>query len=96
MTADPVVPAGFSVEYELFFFAGDPLVRLFFEITNTGNAPTTATIEIEEVMGQAKLLVRLRSEIVPVPIHAYSSLVLLCAIVLVDLILRYENPDRFG
>ena len=69
VTADPVVPAGFSVEYELFFFAGDPLVRLFFEITNTGNAPATATIEIEEVMGQAKLLVRLRSEIVPVPIH---------------------------
>ena len=45
VTADPVVPAGFSANQQLFFFDGDPLVRLFFEITNTGAAATTATIE---------------------------------------------------
>ena len=45
VTADPVVPAGFSAEQQLFFFDGDPLVRMLFEITNTGAAATTATIE---------------------------------------------------
>lgn len=51
VTADPVVPAGFSAEQQLFFFDGDPLIRLFFEITNTGGSATTATIELATDLG---------------------------------------------
>ena len=48
VTADPVVPAGFSANQQLFFFDGDPLIRLFFEITNTGGS---ATIELASDLG---------------------------------------------
>ena len=51
VTADPVVPAGFSANQQLFFFDGDPLIRLFFEITNTGGSATTATIELASDLG---------------------------------------------
>ena len=51
VTIDPVVPAGFSANQQLFFFDGDPLIRLFFEITNTGAAQTTAAIELGADLG---------------------------------------------
>lgn len=51
VVADAVLPAGFTGQYELFFFDADPLARLFFSVTNTGPALAAAFIEIASDLG---------------------------------------------
>jgi len=51
IVSDPVLPDPFRGEQSFYFFESDPIVRLFFSITNGGTVAQSAAIEVASDMG---------------------------------------------